>query len=38
MKHKKKVTKLETKRADYDKNIRGKAIEHGFTRPGSLNK
>jgi hypothetical protein len=35
MKHKKKVSKLETKRADYDKTLKGKS---GFTRPGSLTK
>jgi hypothetical protein len=35
MKHKKKIAKLETRRADYDKNIKNKS---GFKRPGSLNK
>lgn len=38
MKHKKKIARLEARKADYDKNIKEKLIKNGFTRPGSLNK
>jgi len=35
MKHSKKKERLEARRADYDKTVKGKI---GFTKPGSLSK